>query len=60
MGQKNVIKTEAQKVRFRGGFWLGTIIKSAASKTSKSRVELTHRDDIKCFVEFIDVDEGRV
>jgi hypothetical protein len=60
---KNVRKTEAEKTAFRD-FVLNRGRDEEASKARlKMRKEdagLGHRDDIQCFVDFIDVDEKRM
>ena len=61
--RKNVKKTEAEKALLRE-----TILNrgrdseesKARWKVRKSESGITHRDDITCFVDFIDADEGRL
>lgn len=61
--RKNVKKTEAEKALLRE-----TILNrgrdseesKARLKVRKSESGITHRDDITCFVDFIDADEGRL
>ena len=59
----NVKKSEADKVAFRDyilkrGTEGGEI--SERLKTRKQQAGLAHREDIQCFVDFIDADEKRI
>ena len=61
---KNVKKSDAEKATFRDGT-LNYGPKSdpqleARMKMRKEQAGLTHRDDITCFVDFIDADEKRI
>ena len=61
---KNVKKSDAEKATFRDGT-LNYGPKSdpqleARRKMRKEQAGLTHRDDITCFVDFIDADEKRI
>ena len=61
---KNVKKSDAEKATFRDGI-LNYGPKSdpqleARMKMRKEQAGLTHRDDITCFVDFIDADEKRI
>ena len=60
----NVRKTDAEKAAFRDSI-LNYGPKSDPQleermKTRKSQAGLSHRDDITCFVDFIDADEKRI
>lgn len=59
---KNVKKTEAEKIAHREGVLhhgQQTEALQARLKMRKEQAGLAHRDDIRCFVDFIDADEGR-
>ena len=59
---KNVTKTEAEKLAHREAVLhhgQQTEALQARLKMRKEQAGLAHRDDIQCFVDFIDADEGR-
>lgn len=60
---KNVKKSEAAKASLAAAMFDYPRADDAAGqerlKMRKSQASLSHRDDIRCFVDFIDADEGR-
>ena len=59
---KNVKKTDAERIAHRESVLnhgQQTEALQARLKMRKEQAGLAHRDDIKCFVDFIDADEGR-
>jgi hypothetical protein len=62
--RRNVKKTDTEKVAHRGAMLNYPKLEDAAMqdrlKMRKASAGLANRDDIKCFVDFIDADEKRI
>lgn len=60
---KNVKKSEAVKASLAAAMFdypsAGDAAGQERLKVRKSQAGLSHRDDIRCFIDFIDADEGR-